>query len=311
VVVWGSLGVIAAFTVARLLGFTDRSPRPFALATLTPWLLAPTATLFAAALALRSRSLVLSALTVAIVIGVATAPDLRWWPAERAISAEGSFVVAAANIGATNDRRQEVAEALWALESDVLVVVELTPAAQEAIVSNGAIAGYPHRVEDPREGFYGSAIYSRYPIIDGDVISVAGSPMTRATIALPGGSATVIAVHTVQPLAGLDSLRSQLAALDELAESSSIPVILAGDFNATRQHGPFRELLDDGFTDAHLSTGRGWAATWPTGRRVPPFALLDRVIVSAAFTARHTSEVTVPGSDHKAVVAHLGWSAAA
>jgi endonuclease/exonuclease/phosphatase (EEP) superfamily protein YafD len=84
------------------------------------------------------------------------------------------------------------------------------------------------------------------------------------------------------------------------------PVILAGDFNATRQHQALRELLETGFTDAHLATGRGWAATWPVGRRLPPFALIDHVLVSPDLAVASVDEVAISGSDHRAVVATIG-----
>jgi endonuclease/exonuclease/phosphatase (EEP) superfamily protein YafD len=133
--------------------------------------------------------------------------------------------------------------------------------------------------------------------------------MAQATVDMPFGPTTVIAVHTWQPLANVTALRAQLAALGEVVSETDGPLILAGDFNASRQHAPFRALLDTGLTDAHLATGRGWAASWPVGARVPPFALIDHVLVSDQLAVDEVGEVPVPASDHRALVATVGSAA--
>jgi endonuclease/exonuclease/phosphatase (EEP) superfamily protein YafD len=115
----------------------------------------------------------------------------------------------------------------------------------------------------------------------------------------------LIVVHTLQPLANLDVLRSQLRELKSLAARTRGPLVLAGDFNATRQHRPFRQLLDGPLRDAHLARGRGFARSWPADRALPPFALLDHVVVSPHFTVLDAFEADIPGSDHRAVGARL------
>ena len=93
--------------------------------------------------------------------------------------------------------------------------------------------------------------------------------------------------------------------LRDLAERGQGPLIMAGDFNATRYHRPFRELLATRVRDAHVSRGRGFARTWPQFRRVPAFALLDHVLVSEDIAVTSVTEAHAPGSDHRAVVAAL------
>jgi endonuclease/exonuclease/phosphatase family metal-dependent hydrolase len=98
-----------------------------------------------------------------------------------------------------------------------------------------------------------------------------------------------------------------MTALRRTLEDSAGQQIVAGDFNATRDHAPFRELLDGGLAD--VADAQGWTAwpgmTWPADRAYPPVMRLDHVLVSAGFGVRDVSVVQLPGTDHRAVVARL------
>jgi len=235
-------------------------------------------------------------------------PDLRWWSTAAAVAGP-TTVVASTNVGPDHRDLEAMAADVMAIDADVLNVVELTEADRRALDAAGLRDRYPYAIEDPQAGAHGSGIYSRYPILDAEVLRITGAPMARATVDLPTGPVTFVAVHTTQPLAGPGQLELQLEQLQAAVAGSDEPVVLAGDFNATRQHQPFRELLDAGFSDAHLATGHGRAATWPVGRKVPPFALIDHVLVSPELSVASVHEVTVSGSDHKAVVATIGPTA--
>lgn len=115
----------------------------------------------------------------------------------------------------------------------------------------------------------------------------------------------MVAVHTIQPFTDLDGLHRGLADVAQIGASLPSPAVLAGDFNATSQHAGLRAVLErTGFRDAHQASGRGLARSWPAGRGVA-FALLDRILVHPDIAVIATSEAGVPGSDHRAVVAHL------
>lgn len=302
---WVVLAGVAVFVAARILGFTDTQPKLFALATLTAWLLVPCAAIAIVAAVLRARTVAVVATMLLVTVGAWVAPDLRWWSTAAAI--EGPVtVIAASNVGPDHTSVQAMAADVLAIDADVLNILELTPGDQVALRAAGIEEKYPYSIEDPQTGAHGSGIYSRYPIRNGDVLYVDGTPMARAIIELPSGPTTVVAVHTTQPLAGPRFLNVELQQLQQHVEQIDGPVILAGDFNATRQHQAFRELLESGFRDAHLEAGRGWSATWPMGRRLPPFALIDRVVVSDGLTASSVAEVKISGSDHRAVVATIG-----
>ena len=101
-------------------------------------------------------------------------------------------------------------------------------------------------------------------------------------------------------------IRRQAVALDG-------PVVLAGDFNATMDHRWMRELVGRGFDDAVVQARSRWQPTWPSagevsvlGLRPPSLLQLDHVLVNRGLRARGTMSLTIPGTDHRAVLAVLG-----
>jgi endonuclease/exonuclease/phosphatase (EEP) superfamily protein YafD len=307
---WVVVAPMLGFTVARLVHLDDHVGRLFALEVLTLWLLLPAYVVLVAAAATRRRALAGVALVVVLAHLAWVAPDLRWWPRERRAGRGPIVRVVSANVYAFNAHPRQAVARLAGLRPDVLVLVELNPDLAGDVARQPGLAGLRYRMVDPKSkgNAFGSGIYSRFPLSDRSEDDLAGLPLLSATVAFPSGPARVFAVHTLQPLAGLGVLRRQLAELDYRAERTTGPVILAGDFNATRQHRGFKALLQHGLRDAHLQRGRGRAVSWPTNRPGPPFALIDHVLVSHDLVVRDVRELDIPGSDHRAVVAQLRFS---
>jgi endonuclease/exonuclease/phosphatase family metal-dependent hydrolase len=92
-------------------------------------------------------------------------------------------------------------------------------------------------------------------------------------------------------------IQQTLATADE-------PQVVAGDFNATRDHRPFRELLAEGFLDcADSSQNLSWPGfTWPTAGGMLPVMRLDHVLVSRTATVQMTRAIRVPHTDHRGVL---------
>jgi hypothetical protein len=88
------------------------------------------------------------------------------------------------------------------------------------------------------------------------------------------------AVHPMPPTdPNLGFWRSALDGLATWAHSQpdGIPLVLAGDFNASADHPGYRQVAD-GLVDAHRAVGAGWVRTWPLGRRwLPPFVQIDHI----------------------------------
>jgi endonuclease/exonuclease/phosphatase (EEP) superfamily protein YafD len=112
---------------------------------------------------------------------------------------------------------------------------------------------------------------------------------------------------------GMTSLwRAQLSWLAEYVRRSAVPVVLAGDFNATMEHRGLRVLPAAGLVDAHDAAGHGLGLTWPRrsfrgAGRWPalPLMRLDHVFVPATLGVRSIRAAASAGSDHRRVIADL------
>ena len=84
--------------------------------------------------------------------------------------------------------------------------------------------------------------------------------------------------------------------------------ILAGDFNATLDHAELRRLLATGYRDAADQVGRGLIPTWPyygPRTRFIPKVTIDHVLVDRGVGVRDFDAVTVPLTDHRAILTTL------
>jgi endonuclease/exonuclease/phosphatase family metal-dependent hydrolase len=92
------------------------------------------------------------------------------------------------------------------------------------------------------------------------------------------------------------------------ASAPGPPRVLAGDFNATLDHAALRAVLETGYRDAADCVGAGLTPTWPFyGPRslITPKVTLDHVLVPTGIGVRDFRAVTIPRSDHRAIVATL------
>lgn len=204
---------------------------------------------------------------------------------------------------------------------DVLAVQELTWDLVHRLNEAGLGDVLPHTHLDPRPDFPGCGLWARWPLAPLPPVPglVAAAPRARAE-PVPGRPVVLISVHPLTPMRDRGyPWQRDLARLRPLAGSSE-PQVVMGDFNASRDHQPFRELLAAGFVDcADAAQQRTWPGfTWPTSwdlysdraiqrfpdRRAPAIMRLDHVLVSRAGAAVQVARpVRVAGTDHHAVLA--------
>jgi endonuclease/exonuclease/phosphatase family metal-dependent hydrolase len=191
---------------------------------------------------------------------------------------------------------------------DVLAVQELTPPMVARLAAAGLTQLLPFSHLDPRPGAPGTGLWARWPLTPLPPVPGLTFAAPRARIDQLGGlPLTLIAVHPLAPVnkrAG--RWRRELAMIQQTLAAGDEPQVVAGDLNATRDHGPFRELLAAGFLDcADSSQNRSWPGfTWPS----LPVMRLDHVLVSHTATVRMTRTMRVPRTDHHGVLVDIEFT---
>ena len=195
---------------------------------------------------------------------------------------------------------------------DVLAVQELTPRMVTRLTAAGLTQVLPFSHLDPRPGARGTGLWARWPLTPLQPVPGLASAAPRARIDPLGGfPVTLTAVHPVSPVRGrADRWRRELAMIQQTLAAVDEPQVVAGDFNATRDHGPFRELLAAGFLDcADSSQNRSWPGfTWPAAGRALPVMRLDHVLVSRTATVLMARTMRVPRTDHHGVLAAVEFT---
>ncbi|WP_092375260.1 endonuclease/exonuclease/phosphatase family protein [Micromonospora phaseoli] len=304
---WLAVAPGAGWAVARLTGL-DRGPLVQALA-FTPYAALGSLAPLLLALALRRhRPAIVAAVTTVALLAV-VAP--RALPAPQPPAAGPAVRVLTANLLAGAADPRVVVDLVRTEQVDVLVVQEFTPAAEAELDRLGLAGLMPYRQLNPVVGTPGSGLYSRHPISDGGIRQLRGGwsfTQAYATVAVPGApSVRVESAHPAAPYA-VDQVkwwRADLAAQPGATPDGGLS-ILAGDFNATLDHGPLRALIDTGYTDAAASVGAGLTGTWGPydGDPIPP-VVIDHVLVDRRVAVRAVAVHPLPGSDHRMVLAEL------
>jgi endonuclease/exonuclease/phosphatase (EEP) superfamily protein YafD len=303
--------VLAALALPALLARVTGGQPPWNRAKLAA--LAPAATVPAVA------AVIVAALAVwwlALIVAVPAVILIAWQrPVARrpaaAGQARGAVTVRVMTLNAEGGRAdaQAVVAAIRAHQVDVLAVQELTPELVRRLDDGGLPQLLPSRNVEPHFGSNGTGLWSRFPVTALAPLQGLRAVTPRIRIEpLPGRPVTVTAVHPMAPMKGQERRwQAELGQIRAAVAAVGGAQVVTGDFNASRDHRPFRELLDSGFADsADLARRRPWPGfTWPVSRLIPPVMRLDHVLVSAdrVVSVPQARIVRIPGTDHRAVLA--------
>ena len=196
---------------------------------------------------------------------------------------------------------------------DVVVAVEANRHAVHALEPALRELGHLSATQSGRRRIL---LATSLPVVDSGVLETPGiSRFPWVTVRTPSGPVRVVGVHTWAPL-GVALGRGWVLELDRLArfaEETPEPLVLAGDFNATPGHRPYRDLLRRGAFDDAVGAvptfPSGGASLAPCGVDLPtgPVLALDHVLVRGLETVG--AQVGVgEGSDHLPVLADLRLS---
>lgn len=300
---WASaLGLAAVLVpvVLRLTGW-DRGPLAYAVAFL-PWVVP--ACVVPLALALLARSGVLAAAVLVPLIA-----SVAWLVPVFTASSVASAAPVELRVATLNATMgQADASAIVAMVADrsidVLAVEELTPAEVDALHAAGLDDALPYSELLPQLGVEGTGVWSRLQFNSAMSVQGLRSHAVRVSVTVGKEPVTIYAVHPAAPgLFDHSTWATDMAKLAALLAPRNGAVLVAGDFNTTRDQRSFRELEDLGFADAADQAGAGFLPTFPQGRLPLPVVAIDHIIArDVPFVARDVTAVTIPGADHRALV---------
>ena len=226
-------------------------------------------------------------------------------------SGEPDLTVMSANLRFGRGDTDEIVRLAEREDAEVVVLQEVTPEALDRLAA--LRRDRPYTAGRAFQGARGTVVLSAYPLEQVSQLKIyQGTWVMHVDGPEPFW---LIAVHTAQPAGWPDVWRSDhrsLAWNTTLTKRKGGPLVMAGDFNATLDHGPMRTLLGLGLADAARQANAGWQPTWPSGPhhgRSVPYRLggvaIDHVLVSKDFSTISTSTHHVDGSDHRALIARL------
>lgn len=305
---WSLVGwslLVGVVLVIRLRAGIPGHPLVIAVVGLTPFLAAPLLGAAFAAWAGRSRALLAATVLTAGGFLVTVSP-VDAVVGCRPVAADDLITVYTANVLFWEGRPDEIAASIAEADPDVVVLQEMRSEFTEALSADPLMAAYRFRSSAARGAPSSTAVWSRWPIAETQVERLDRVPIAHNIIDSPHGRFGVTGIHLTAPAipGNVDPWQRELALLARYRTDT--PRIMAGDFNATADHRPFRTVLDQGWTDVHEVKGCGFDATWPVGRGLPfPVLRLDHVLVTDDFEVLSVDFGDPGGSDHRPVIAEL------
>lgn len=200
----------------------------------------------------------------------------------------------------------QLAELISSSGADVVMLLETNEALIDDVLSRSGLAQtLPYRTRQVSANAYaGSVILSAYPLSAEQDIPGSVFDQVSALATLPDGSAVrVAAVHPPPPVGQPGRWYAAVAAIDQwIRATTDSRLVVAGDFNSSFSHPVFRRLAGDLVTAAQAAGPIPWP-TWPQEKPLPAFTAIDHVLARGAVPTGWDSAY-VPGSDHRAVIAH-------
>jgi endonuclease/exonuclease/phosphatase (EEP) superfamily protein YafD len=215
--------------------------------------------------------------------------------------------IATFNVFTANTRYDDAVKWIRETAPDVIFLPEVDPVWANAL--RPLLDSHPHAIDHPVEGNFGFAFYSKLPILSREIIPCGRLeiPLLKARLRGPAGEFVFFGAHPVPPTTEFwSSERDEfLQVMAAEVSKEPLPVIVAGDLNATRWSRGMKPLWEAGLIDSSL--GHGVGSTWMRGSLL--FAVpIDHVLFRApgAICPKRWIGPEL-GSDHRPVVAEIAW----
>ena len=281
-------------------------------------IIAWTAALLTFALAGRRRMKAMAVVAIVCLI-VQIVWARPYWPSAASTAPVDSLSVLTMNLRCDEPALTDLAVAVERQKPDVIVLQDLSQDGWDQLMRfNSWPQIVPEYSAQPKDQPLtdnsdpcGPVVFAKEPVTWASQLD-AGQPVF--SVDLPTGPLTVVPVSLptvakgIEPwLRGFDQLGEAIAAQGPTAETEAeAPMLVVGDFNATREHLPMRQLIaEHGLVDAAEQAGAGWLPTFPTNRRYPPLIAIDHILMSPSMTATEVTAFSVRYGAHRVLVAHI------
>jgi endonuclease/exonuclease/phosphatase (EEP) superfamily protein YafD len=289
----------AAGVIATALGFTAPWLSAFDLINEARPLLAIVATaLFVAAVALRDAALIRPTLALAVLqAGLLLLP---WARAAATTSAAPALRLVTFDLGAGNDRFDDIADFILGAKADIVLLQEVSCGANDRLIPKLRPA-YAN-VYVSADGCAGQAILAKRPWLSiGQVVTPTRKPLTvSARFQWDRTSFSLTGVSFAGPLAPNEQAVEMERLRASLANQGSAQIV-AGSLNLTPASWKFAQLVNAGFGQ-HATYLATWSADWP----LPAF-LMDNVLSTDGIASVRISTGAPLGSDHRPLIADIAF----
>jgi endonuclease/exonuclease/phosphatase (EEP) superfamily protein YafD len=255
---------------------------------------------------LTSTALVLAAMGITINAVVLWPYRPRPAPFDSACTAEKMISVLIANVLLSNRNAAPVLDMVRQAEPDIFLAMETDEWWVSALDPlRSQMPGVMQRVTG---SFYGLQLYSRLPLVDGEIRYLAGrdTPAVVTGVRMRTGEVVdFVGLHPKPPQVFQSALGrdAELYAAAILLRERGKPGILAGDLNATPWEAAVRRMRRlGGLSDPR--EGYGYVPTWnarTSWLRWP----LDHVMYEGSFETLEVRRLNVFGSDHFPLLVRL------
>jgi len=235
-------------------------------------------------------------------------PPILSGPADSDPAASGAeFNLLVQNLWYRNEDPEALAQQLLARNSQVMVLLEYTPAHALAFKDAGALGQYQYRWELVEPYGHGIAVFSTIPFINPRDLELSGSGVSME-LQLPDASVELFAVHFNAPTSVWDipRWRSDFERATAILGQAGPRTVVAGDLNADWGHIRFRQLLAQGqLRDAQDVGSVGFATTWPSYSYFPTLLRLDHVLLGQGMELNTFERLPPNSSDHLGLLSGL------
>ncbi len=280
------------YTIVRLLSYV------------VPWLLSILFILFVIALFLKQIYL---AISILLLFSFIAYPNLQFFlqPQLEIPSNQPIYKVMTYSKMGRNRNIKAVAQVIQKESPDILFIQEISISDSGLLLK--ILAAYYNKYHffmDKQRGL----IVSKHIIVTREK---KGEKTPQITIEISGKSVRVWNVHLQKSIFDTDIQYESVEKLVKQVSSEQLPVLVAGDFNATGINYPC-VLLKEYLSDAFEESGFGFGFTFPSNARrlgmITPFMRIDHIFHSKHFVS-HISYVVQDsgGADHYPVVALLSF----